>query len=461
MIASLLLLAFLDWPQFRGPAALGVSEGHQLPTEFNAKKNLVWQVPLPPGHSSPIVVGKRLFVTAFEGENLFTIALSTETGKELWRQQAPRPRKEHFQKTNGPASPSPASDGQRVFTFFGDFGLLAYTVEGKPLWQMPLGPFNNPNGHGSSPIVADGTVVLLCDQDTNSYLLAADAKTGKVKYKIERPEVTRGYGLPAIYKPQSGPVEMIVPGAYLTVAYNFATGEKLWWFGGMSWQSKSPPILIDGILYQSSWETGGDGPMPEVPQFDEVQAAHDKDNNGKLDAPEALAYGIKAGGFTAADLDHDGFLDSREWGFYRMLKQTRNALVAARPGGRGDVSNSHVLWRYAKSLPNTAAPLYYAGALWIVKDGGVLTTLNPKTGEVIKQGRLTGALEQYWASPVAGDGKVYLISAAGKVVVLKGDAQWEILTTNELEDEVYATPALGNGRIYLRTRSSLYCFAQL
>jgi outer membrane protein assembly factor BamB len=461
MIASVLLLAFLDWPQFRGPAALGVSEGHQLPTEFNAKKNLVWQVPLPPGHSSPIVVGKRLFVTAFEGENLFTIALSTETGKELWRQQAPRPRKEHVQKTNGPASPSPASDGQRVFTFFGDFGLLAYTVEGKPLWQMPLGPFNNPNGHGSSPIVADGTVVLLCDQDTNSYLLAADAKTGKVKYKIERPEVTRGYGLPAIYKPQSGPVEMIVPGAYLTVAYNFATGEKLWWFGGMSWQSKSPPILIDGILYQSSWETGGDGPMPEVPQFDEIQAAHDKDNNGKLDAPEALAYGIKAGSFTAADLDHDGFLDSREWGFYRMLKQTRNALVAARPGGRGDVSNSHVLWRYTKSLPNTAAPLYYAGALWIVKDGGVLTTLNPKTGEVIKQGRLTGALEPYWASPVAGDGKVYLISAAGKVVVLKGDAQWEILARNELEDEVFATPALVNGRIYLRTRNTLYCFAQL
>lgn len=461
MIWPILLLAFVDWPQFRGPESLGVSDGHTLPTEFNAKKNVVWQVPLPPGHSSPIVVGKRIFVTAVEGEKLFTIALSTETGKELWRQESPRPRKEHFQKTNSPASPSPASDGQRVYVFFGDFGLLAYTVEGKPVWQMPLGPFNNPNGHGSSPIVADGTVVLICDQDTNSYLLAADAKTGKVKYKIERPEVTRGYGVPALYRPKQGPVEMIIPGAYITVAYNFATGEKLWWFGGMSWQSKSPPILIDGIMYQSSWETGGDGPMPEVPEFDQVQAAHDKDNNGKLDATEALAYGIKAGGFTSADLDHDGFIDSREWGFYRMLKQTRNALVAAKPGGRGDVSNSHVLWRYSKSLPNTAAPLHYAGALWIVKDGGVLTTLNPKTGDVIKQGRLTGALEQYWASPVAGDGKVYIISAAGKVVVLKGAGEWEILAMNELDDEVFATPAIVNGRIYLRTRSSLYCFAQL
>lgn len=461
MIWPILLLAFVDWPQFRGPESLGVSEGHKLPTEFNAKKNMVWQVPLPPGHSSPIVVGKRIFVTAVEGEKLLTIALSTDTGKELWRQESPRPRKEHFQKTNTPASPSPASDGQRVFSFFGDFGLLAYTVEGKPVWQMPLGPFNNPNGHGSSPIVADGTVVLICDQDTNSYLLAADAKTGKVKYKIERPEVTRGYGVPALYRPKSGPVEMIIPGAYITVAYNFATGEKLWWFGGMSWQSKSPPILIDGIMYQSSWETGGDGPMPEVPEFDQVQASSDKDNNGKLDATEALTLGIKAGGFTAADLDHDGFIDSREWGFYRMLKQTRNALVAAKPGGRGDVSNSHVLWRYSKSLPNTSAPLHYAGALWIVKDGGVLTTLNPKTGDVIKQGRLTGALEQYWASPVAGDGKVYMISAAGKVVVLKGAGEWEILAMNELDDEVFATPAIVNGRIYLRTRNSLYCFAQL
>jgi hypothetical protein len=106
VIWPILLLAFVDWPQFRGPEALGISEGHKLPTEFNAKKNVVWQVPLPPGHSSPIVVGKRLFVTAVEGEKLLTIALSTDTGKELWRQESPRPRKESFQKTNPAASPA-------------------------------------------------------------------------------------------------------------------------------------------------------------------------------------------------------------------------------------------------------------------------------------------------------------------------------------------------------------------
>jgi outer membrane protein assembly factor BamB len=461
MIWAVFLFAFANWPQFRGAEALGVSDGQKLPAVFGPSKNVVWRIPLPPGHSSPIVVGPRLFVTAVEGDKLWTIALARDTGKELWRRESPRPRKESFQKTNSAASPSPASDGERVFVFFGDFGLLAYTVEGKPLWQLPLGPFNNANGHGSSPIVADGTVLLICDQDTNSYLIGANAKTGAIKYKIERPEVTRGYGVPAIYRPAKGPVEMIIPGSYLTVAYNFATGEKLWWFGGMSWQSKSPPILIDGIVYQSSWETGGDGPMPEVPEFDQVQSAQDKDNNGRLDQSEALALGVKGGGFTSADLDHDGYLDAREWSFYRMLKQTRNALVAVRPGGRGDVSKSHVLWRYSKSLPNTAAPLYYAGALWIVKDGGVLTTLNPKTGDVLKQGRLAGALEPYWASPVAGDGKVYAISGAGKVVVLKAAAEWEILGINEMDDEVFATPALVDGKIYLRTRSALYCFAEL
>jgi len=457
----LLLLAFAGWPQFRGPEALGISEGHKLPAEFGPKKNVVWVVPLPSGHSSPIVVDNRIFVTAVEGEKLLTIALARDTGNELWRQEAPRPRKESFQKTNTAASPSPASDGQRVFSFFGDFGLLAYTVEGKPLWQMPLGPFNNPNGHGSSPVVFDGTVVLICDQDTNSFLVAADAKSGKVRYKVERPEVTRGYAIPTFYRPKKGPVEIIIPGSYLTVAYNFATGEKLWWFGGMSWQSKSPAIVVDGMIYQSSWETGGDGPMPEVPEFDQVQSSSDKDNNGKLDAAEALTIGIKQGGFTSADLDHDGFMDAREWGFYRMLKQTRNALVAVRPGGRGDVSKTHVSWSYSKSLPNTAAPLHYGGVLWIVKDGGVLTTINPKSGDVVKQGRLTGALEQYWASPVAGDGKVYVISGAGKVVVLKGAGEWEIVGMNDMEEDVFATPALVDGRIYLRTRNHFYCFASL
>src|SRR5882724_731 len=137
-----------DWPQFRGPAGSGISSDTHLPLEVGPGKNLVWKTALPPGHSSPILVGPRIFVTAADGETLVTICLDRATGKVLWRREAPRPRKEGFQKTNSPASPTPASDGQSVFAFFGDYGILAYGVDGEDRWRLPLGPFNNQNGHG-------------------------------------------------------------------------------------------------------------------------------------------------------------------------------------------------------------------------------------------------------------------------------------------------------------------------
>jgi outer membrane protein assembly factor BamB len=132
-------------------------------------------------------------------------------------------------------------------------------------------------------------------------------------------------------------------------------------------------------------------------------------------------------------------------------------LLAFRPEGRGDLS-AKVLWRLAKGIPNVPTPLVYQNVLYVIKEGGVLTSINPLTGEIYKQGRVTGAVDQYFASPVAADGKVYLTSHAGKVAVLKAGQQWEILGVNNLDEECFATPALEDGRVYLRTRSALYCF---
>ncbi len=218
-----------DWPQFRGPAGMGVSADKKLPTEFGPNKNVIWKTELPAGHSSPILVGPRIFLTAYQGDTLYTISLDRQTGKILWRREAPRPRKETMQQTNGPASPSPVSDGRNVYVFFGDFGVICYGVDGDERWKAPLGPFNNANGHGSSPIVADDMLILICDQDTDSYLLALDKNTGKQRWRVNRPEVTRGYATPAVYRPATGPAELIVPGAYELIAYNLANGEKLWW----------------------------------------------------------------------------------------------------------------------------------------------------------------------------------------------------------------------------------------
>ncbi|MEJ7604728.1 MAG: PQQ-binding-like beta-propeller repeat protein [Bryobacteraceae bacterium] len=183
-----------DWSQFRGPNGSGISLTARPPVDFGPGKNVRWKTLLPPGHSSPVIHGNKIFVTAVEDSGkLLTICLNRDTGKIVWQKEAPRPRQENFQRTNSAASPTPVTDGKDVFVFFGDFGLIGYSIDGKELWKLPLGPFNNPNGHGSSPILFEKSVVLLCDQDTNSYLLAVDRSSGRIQWKTERPDVTRSF----------------------------------------------------------------------------------------------------------------------------------------------------------------------------------------------------------------------------------------------------------------------------
>jgi outer membrane protein assembly factor BamB len=158
------LLLAADWPQFRGPNGAGVADDSALPTEFSPQKNVAWKTSVPPGHSSPILTKTRIFLTAYENGKLLTLCLDRATGKILWRREAPRPRIEEAQPTNSPASPSPVTDGENVYVFFGDFGLISYSADGKERWNLPLGPFNNQNGHGSSPILAGKMVILICDR---------------------------------------------------------------------------------------------------------------------------------------------------------------------------------------------------------------------------------------------------------------------------------------------------------
>jgi outer membrane protein assembly factor BamB len=450
-------LGAADWSQFRGPNGSGVVQSKGLPDRFDVRTT-VWRTELPPGHSSPVVTGDHIFVTAYEGETLLTIALDRASGKILWRRTAPRARQESYQPTNGPASPSPVTDGSNVYVFFGDFGLLSYGPDGNERWRVPLGPFNNPNGHGSSPILADGKLVLICDQDTGSYLLALDPANGRVIWKTPRPEYTRGYATPAVYRGKSG-AELIVPGSFEVASYALETGEKLWWVRGLAWQLKSVPVIDHDRIYVNGWEIGGDEERRDkVPEFSEALARYDTDHDGKLSRKEAAA-GYPAQWFADNDLNQDGFIDAREWSFYQTRNAAENCLVAIRAGGRGDVTKSHVLWRYRKALPNTASPLLFQNVLYLLRDG-IFTSLNPVTGEVYRLARLPGALGNYWASPVAADGKIFLANADGKIVVVRADAEWEIAGVSNLDEDIFSTPAIVDGRIYLRTMSALYCFAK-
>ena len=450
-----------DWPQFRGPEGTGIAEGSALPSRFGESENLLWKAAVPPGHSSPVVSGDKIFLTAYENEKLLVLTLDRDSGEVLWIREAPRPRREHFQRTHGPASPSPVTDGESVFVFFGDFGALAYDFEGNELWRHAMGPFVNQNGHGSSPVLADGKLLIVCDQQVGSYLIALDTKTGEKVWKADRSETTRGYGTAGIFRPAGGKPQVIVPGAYRVVAYDLETGEQLWWVTGFAWQLKCVPLFAGDTIYINGWEIGGDpGQQQKTPSFQEVLAEHDADGDGLLSQSEAPDERLKkAHPWGEADLNGDGKLGERDWYFYAARRAPVNNLVAIRPGDmRGDITEKGVLWRYTKSLPNTASPLLYRGTIYLVKDGGIFSSVDPTSGTAHRVGRLRDAIGKYWSSPVGGDGKVFTISEGCTISTIKPGAEWSVAETSTLDGTCFATPALVDGRVYVRSLQAMYAF---
>ena len=446
-----------DWPQLRGPSGSGLCPScGRLPTEFGPQQNVLWKTELPEGKSSPILAGDRIFVTAAEGEDLITICLSRTTGKIQWRRSVRAGRHEARHTLNHSAAPTAATDGSRVFVFFADYGLVAYDFEGEQLWQAPLGPFNSQHGLVASPVYVDGKVVLVCDQDTDAYIIAVDADTGEIAWKKPR-NVINGYSTPIVHRPARGPAQVIAPGSYQLTAYSVVDGETLWFVRGLTCQPKSAPTIAGDTLYFNGWTSGNDpGQQVELPLFAEVAAAADANHDAKLAQDELPEPWQPTGTWRAVDLDRDGFLNEREWTFFRTRRASRNGLLAVKLGGSGDVTDTHVLWRFEKSLPDVPTPLVYNDVVFLIRNGGIATTLDARTGKVLKQGRLTGAIEDYYASPIGVDGKVYIASERGKVVVLRAAGDWEILAVNELDADIFATPAVAEGKMYIRTQNALY-----
>jgi outer membrane protein assembly factor BamB len=447
-----------DWPGFRGVNASGVSETKGLPAEFGPERNVVWKTALPPGHSSPVLSADRIFVTAYDEDSLFVIALERSSGKIVWRRSLQRERKQELHKSNSPASPSVATDGVNAYAFFTDFGLVSYGRDGEERWRVPLGPFNNPFGMGASPVLAEGAVIQVCDAETGSFIIAVDQKTGRTLWRKERPEMTRGFATPVLWRPAGGSLQALVAGTNRMIAYDVRNGTEVWWVRGLTWQVKPTPVLEGDIAYVLGWAGGADiGNQEELPSFEQMLKIADSNKDGKL-AKAELASPQYQRDFGESDFNRDGFLDRGEWDKYREKRMTVNSIQAIRLGGSGDMTEKNVMWRYYKSLPNATSPLLYRGVLYMMKEGGILTALNPKTGEVLKQGRLKDALEYYYSSPVGADGKVFTASQEGNVSVIRAGADWEVLAVNKFEEEIFATPAPVDGRLYLRTRGSLYCF---
>jgi outer membrane protein assembly factor BamB len=460
-----------DWTQFRGPNGTGVSSTTGLPQEFGPNKNVVWKTELPPGHSSPVLSRDRIFITAFTKEKdthkLFVICLDRQTGKILWQREVPRNRDGRLQNPNSPASPSPVTDGSNVYVFFQEFGLISFDRAGKERWKLPLGPFNMFYGFGASPILVDDKVILPVDQDNpSSYLVAVDKNSGRVRWKVDRPVVISGYSTPIIYQPKQGAKQIVIPESFQLSAYSVEDGKRVWWVRGLACEMKSIASHDDEYLYINGWGFPQNQPGQQIPtiSFEEGLARYDK-NGDKMIAKTEISGTEKvdkmlAAAFEAFDGNRDEKLDEKDWEVFRAMMASENGLLAIKMGGEGDQTANAIRWRYQKPVPQVPSTLLYKGVLYMINDSGILLSFDPATGNVIKQGRLHGAIDKYFSSPVAADDKVYLIGEAGAVSVLKAAGEWEVLSVNELDDEVFATPAIADGHIYIRTRSALYCFGK-
>jgi hypothetical protein len=263
-----------------------------------------------------------------------------------------------------------------------------------------------------------------------------------------------------LYQPKDGgDLQAIIAGSYQLTAYSVETGKPVWWTRGLTWQLKPTPVMSQDTIFVQCWAGGSDnGQQESIETFEEAVKRMDKNGDGKL-SKEEIGDPKIVNDWRSFDLDDDGVLDSRDWRMYQGRRSAVNALIAIRLGGKGDVTDGAIKWRYYKSLPNVPSPLLYQDVLYMLKEGGILSTFDPATGAVLKQGRLTGALGQYFASPVAADGKIYTVDQEGRATVLKAGGQWEILAVNDLKDESHSTPAIAGNRLYIRTHGMLYCFA--
>ena len=419
-------LAAADWPQWRGPGSRGVAADAVLPVAWSATEHVAWRSPLAGlGTSSPIVVGDRVIVSSQAGATptargapqlarddralaaretplggregagsgpvtLVVEAFDRAAGTRLWEYRTPAigPFAELHEKHNL-ATPTPVSDGERVYAWFGNGQLVALDLGGRLVWSRHLGqeigPFDALWGHGSSPAIYRDTVILLCDHRSNAALVALDAKTGKDRWTAARGGGRVSHSTPVV---ASGPAgdELIVNSSARVDAYDPATGALLW-FTGAERQTPIPSaVFADGRIFLSR-------------------------------------------GYRNSDV------------------------LAIRPGGRGDVTATHVDWTAPNGASYVPSVVHYDGLIYMTNEIGIVTCIDARSGQRVWQQRLG---DVFFASPVAGAGKIYYVGESGVTHVLKAGRTAEVLASNDLGERFLASPAIAQGRIYLRSDRTLF-----
>lgn len=443
---------------FRGPNGSGVAPEARPPARFGPSENVAWSLPVPDAPSSPCVWGRRVFLTTFAEGRLETWAVDAETGRKVWAAAAPAGKLEEFHGTEGsPAASTPVTDGRRVVSYFGSVGVIAYDFEGREVWRhaLPTAQTAGNFGTGTSPILVGNRVILNRDVLRESRILALDLETGKPVWETPRPDSPTSYGTPVVWN-RDGQTELVVGGTLSMKAYDPVSGSERWRVRGLPSFTCTTPVLGDGLLFFAGWSPGkADAPMPTWASMVEKQ---DKNGDGWLSVEEFADGPVW---FKAQDMDGDGRLEQEDWDtIVGGMKKGENVALAVRPGAAGDATDTHVAWKYTRGLPYVPSPLYYQGRVYLIRDGGMLTSLDGKTGQpVYAQERLKDAAGGYYASPVAADGRIFVVSLAGKLTIVRaGGEAPEILHQAEFAERIAATPALVGRRVYLRTPTKLMAF---
>jgi len=463
------------WNQFRGPNGQGVApDDLPLPTVFDRERNLMWKCDVGGGISSPCVFGDRIVVTSYESNELRTVCVARETGQVLWTRSVAAEQLERTHEINTPASSTATTDGERVYVYFGSFGLLAYDLDGHEVWRRELPVANNTFGTAASLIVAEGMLIFKSDTNGASSLEAIDGESGETIWATERTGFESGWSTPTLWR-RDGVDELVVYGVWWVTAYDLADGSERWSVPGLSDEPIVTPTLGDGLVFVSSYNMNRNTEVLGLPPFETLLVECDADGDGKLSRDEAatnrsILSRADADGegdhplrmfFGFLDVDRDGFIVEGEWGkIFDWLGafEHANAVVAIRPGA-GDAP-AEIAWEQPQGVPECPSPLYHDGRVYLVKNGGLVSCLDARTGEQKYQERL-GSRGPCYASPVIGDGKIYSASARGVVTVFAVGDELRVLARNDLGERISATPALLGGRVYVRTDGGLYAFGEV
>ena len=472
-------VALGDWPQFRGANSAGVANGASVPTEFGPGKNELWRTPLEVGHSSPCVVGKVIFLTTYvkERQELAVVCIDRDNGKVRWRRVVPADAIEKGHPAFNPASSSPTSDGERVVAYFGSSGLICFDMAGEKLWERRMPVTKSFGGNATSPMIAGDRVILYRGNYVDHFLLAVDKETGKELWKVPQHEPISGE-MACTACPIIAGDKLIVHSARSVQAYDLKSGKQIW-VAKCATTATSSPLVVGNEVLVAAWNKLGEPALrPPFPKFAQLLAEHDKDGDKTIsrdelptlwifhrpDGIEAAMNGAKLR-FEYADRNKDGEVTSEEWS--KSISNTEkwragyetHGMLAIPLNSEGIVDPDTVRTLEELSIPEVPSPLCDGEYVYFVKNGGVLTCVELKTGERIYRKRTTGRGTHYASPLIAGD-KILTIAGDGTISVIQRGGDFKILATNDMQDSVYATPAIVDGTIYVRTHSALYAFAE-